>query len=301
MREMVLNHASMPPSDAPDLPGWLSDLAGGVAVLVTAEVTERALRMSGQGVNAWFVACQTLRQKDRDSHVFLSRLAAKVPVTDGVRPATVDRLLSCESLRLSSEDGEPLLLCAIEDWIAVGCPSAAEWDRSRLRVDFRELLPDGTFEEADEVVDNLTRSSHADAIAERHRESRRASSSPESLWSEREKLFPSLLFGPEVEGHLQSHSALLPKIVRKLVSLDAASREWTGGPAPTWKTKVTPEADNVMEYPILRDARVFRSVLGGHELFEWHARVGGGFRIHLRFEAADRIVEIGYVGPKLPT
>lgn len=35
-------------------------------------------------------------------------------------------------------------------------------------------------------------------------------------------------------------------------------------------------------------------------IFEWHARFGSGGRIHLRFDASIREVEIGYVGRHLP-
>ena len=48
-------------------------------------------------------------------------------------------------------------------------------------------------------------------------------------------------------------------------------------------------------------ARRFRSQRGQRETFEWHARFGGSGRIHLRFDAVAREVEVGYIGPKLPT
>ena len=301
MTEMVLNHASQPVSGASELPDWLSGLAAGMAALVNAQIAGKTLRMSGAAANTWFEVCQPLRQADRDGYNFLSRLAAKVPVTDGLLPATADRLLSCESLGLSATDGEPLLLCAIQDWIAVSFPSAVEWDRNRLMIVFQELVPDGTLQRAEEHVDNLARSLHADAILERDRERRRAGSTPDELWAQRGTMFPSLLFGPGVARNLKAHSALLRQIVGKLTSLDEVAGDWTTGPAPDWGNKVSPEAPNLMKQPKLHDARLFESVLGGRRMFEWHARVGDSFRIHLRFDATDRSVEIGYIGPKLAT
>ena len=51
----------------------------------------------------------------------------------------------------------------------------------------------------------------------------------------------------------------------------------------------------------LREARRFKSVNGEPMLFAWHARFGRGARIHLRFDARTRQIEIGYIGVHLPT
>ena len=64
---------------------------------------------------------------------------------------------------------------------------------------------------------------------------------------------------------------------------------------------MTPESARVMQNPALREARCFRSGRGTMVLFEWHARFGSGARIHLRFDARTREIEIGYIGVHLPT
>ena len=66
--------------------------------------------------------------------------------------------------------------------------------------------------------------------------------------------------------------------------------------------KVTPESQSVRDYKKgkLLEARRFRAASGERVLFEWHARFGGGARIHLRFDARVREIEIGYVGVHLP-
>ena len=309
-REMVLNHASIFAPDTADVDmfDWLVGIARGMAALVDAAVAEKALRMCLDMSNVWcrpgfslFDACQSLRPQDRDAYLFLMTLSQKVPITQGIVSETKDRLLACESLHPSAADGEPLLLCAISDWIAVGFPSSLDWDRDRVHLVFQQLQPDGELETAEDDIDNLTRCSHADAILRRERERRGAGTTVEEVWAGRGQSFPGLLFGPEVERHLKAHARLLPQIVGKLIALEESARTWTEGPAPHWRTKVTPESDMVMDNPKLRDARLFESLSGKRELFEWHARIGSGFRIHLRFEANQHSVEIGYMGPKLPT
>ena len=63
---------------------------------------------------------------------------------------------------------------------------------------------------------------------------------------------------------------------------------------------MTPESRGTMDNPALRDARLFRSTSGVRVLFKWHTRFGRGSRIHLRFDAGSRKIEIGYIGEHLP-
>ena len=312
MREMVLNHASIfaLDSDRESVTRWLKDLVRGMAGLVRERVVQSSLRMA-QGFHdspclpgySLFDACQRLRaQHDRDEYVLLMRLAAKIPLLSEVAEEVRDRFRACEHRKLPAPDGEPLVFCAITDAIAVGFPSAPEWDRDRVTVHFDELLPDETIEPASEEIDQLTSAEHAGPICARHRDRLLVGSNPTRLWENRGIAFPNLVFGPDVQDNLTESANLLSTIVGKLKALDASARDWfdRGGPAPTWKTKVTSESQAVMTNPTLREERRFRSHLGTREIFEWHARFGSNGRIHLRFDPRIRHVEIGYIGRHLP-
>lgn len=307
MREFVLNHASLSAPDGADLTSWLVDIASGMATLIDHRVAQRVLRMHRpvqeircRPGHSLYEAFAALRPDNRDAYVFLMRLAQKVPVSEGLGHDTKDRLDACESLRPSGTDGEPLLVCAFNDGVAVGFPSLPDWDRSQLRITFEELLSDGELGRAEEVVDNLTRAVHAEEILRRHRDRQSAGATAKDFWARRQDSFPNLLFGPEVEDHLREHERLLPQIKAKLTALDDSVRSWAEGPVPAWKSHVTSESSNVRNTPKLRDARRFGSERGGRKLFFWHARVGRGYRIHFRFDASDRSLEIGYIGPHLP-
>lgn len=306
-KEMVLNHVSVCAPGNADSTAWLADIARGMASLIEADLVRKVLRMHRSMHEIWcrpshslFDACQALRPHDRDAYAFLMRLTQKVPLCEGLGQDATSRFLACENQRPSGEDGEPLLLCALNEWIAVGFPSSSDWDKDCLRIEFEELLPSGEIENAREDIDNLSRAAHADAILDRSRRRCLDGITPAQVWTQRQALFPSLHFGPEVERHLGKQSRLLPQILGKLLALDASARAWKTGPAPTWNTNVTPESDDVRQAPKLRDARLFESERGGRKLFEWHARVGSGVRIHLRFDAGDRSIEIGYIGSHLP-
>ncbi len=310
MREMILNHASLfaPDSDRGSISKWLRDAVRGMNGLIQHKVVSKSLRMSQNFIDTPCLsdyslqdACNELRTRGyRDEYVSLLGLATKIPLLSDVEESVKDRFHACEEIILPSNDGAPLVLCAVTDGIAVGFPSDPIWDRDRATVTFDELLLDETISKVSEEIDQLTRSAHAEPICERHRDRLRAGANPRKLWANRQAIFPHLVFGPDVEGNLMSSAHLIETIVGKLVAIDRSARDWRnmGGPAPPWGTKVSPESSNLK--PALRERRRFRSHRGTSELFEWHARFGSSGRIHLRFEEAAKEIEIGYIGPHLP-
>ena len=314
MREMVLNHASVsvPRSNPAEISTWLRDLAAGMKQLLESEVVEKSLRNARNlydtqclpGYSLFSAYLELRSQGYREEFRFFMGLTDRQPLLIEIDPDIGDRFLACEEQTLPVPDGEPLVLCAIADWIAIGFPSKPVWkDRDRITVRFNELLPDETIKEASEEVDQLTRSAHAGPICNRHRERLLAGSDdPVTLWENRQTVFPNLVFGPGVEDNLKEQAHLFSTIVGKLKDLDQSAREWrdVGGPAPPWKTKVTPESTLKMKNRFFREARMFQSHLGTREIFEWHARFGDGGRIHLRFDPVAKEVEIGYIGPHLP-
>ena len=313
MREMVLNHASVsvPGSNHHEISAWLRELAEGMRRLVESEVVLKSLRTAHALYEtqclpgySLFDAYLALRSAGlREEFRLLMGLTDKQPLLTEVEPDVEDRFLACEEQTLPPGDGEPLVFCAITDGIAVGFPSAPEWDRDRVTVHFDELLPDETIEPTSEEIDQLTRSVHAGPICDRHRDRIRAGSDPVTLWENHEAIFPNLVFGPGVEDNFKRTAHLFPTIIGKLVALDRSAEEWRakGGPEPPWRTKVSPERADRMRNAAFRAARQFRSHSGTIETFEWHARYGDSGRIHLRFDPETRVVEIGYIGPHLPS
>ena len=314
MRELVLNHASLASAGERESLDWLGGLADGIAALVTGRVTPKALRMcratteleclDGRSLHELYLLLLKRGGRARERAAYLLGLSAKTPLLSDVTRQVQDRFLACEAKTLPAEDGAPLVFCAVADAIAVSVPSEPVWDRDRIPVAFHELLSDETLGDAEEEIDNLARSAHAGPIRDRHRERlRHRCTDSVDLWNRRAQVFPNLIFGPDVEGHLaRLNAGLLSTLLNRLADLDATGAEWAvaGGEVPPWKTRVTPESQGTMDNPKLRDARLFRSVSGARLLFEWHARFGRGGRIHLRFDARALEIEVGYIGGHLP-
>lgn len=311
MREMVLNNASVDSSgqSRKAIVAWLADLSIGMQQLISSSVTSAQLRTSKELPEIYCLpdyslddAIQGLRAAGyRDEYRSLARLVSKSPLLRDAASDVHDRFLGAEGISVTGEDRAPLVLCAITDGIAVGLPSAPSWDRDSLTVEFHELLSDASLSRASKSIDNLTRSSHAGQIVDRHRKRFARDCDPASLWRGRHLCFPALAFGPGVEACLQRYATHFSTVVEKLIDIHDAAAEWKerGGPAPRWRTKVTDESQSLT--PTHRNTRRFQSHRGTTELFTWHARFGNSGRIHLRFDAGTREVEIGYIGPKLPT
>lgn len=309
MRQMVLNHASVyaPDVERKAVLEWLVDLARGISELVRSKVVESAWRMREatqfipccENYSLMDVLLELQQGKYRDESRILLRLSTKIPLWKDAGAEVKDRFSLCEHQSLPHDQGEPLVLCAITGWVAVGLPSQPIWDQDRLSVEFEELLPDGKWKPVSEEIDNLTRSDHAATICQRHQEQLARGADPSSLWARRTEAFPALLFGPGVERNLRDQASNFTTIVGKLIVLNQAAAEWknTGGAAPDWPIMVTDEAGLKPQH---LQKRSFLSQQGTHKLFTWHARFGSGGRIHLRFDATLREVEIGYIGPHLP-
>ena len=123
---------------------------------------------------------------------------------------------------------------------------------------------------------------------------------PPDLWQRRAELFPGLDFAPSVEGDLAVLSEpVFRQALFRLKELCSASTEWrtSGSPVPKYLTKVTGESLRTMQQ-FGRD-RIFRSCSGRDEVFELHARLQDGHRLHLREVPATKRLEVGYVGKHL--
>lgn len=224
-----------------------------------------------------------------------------MPLLAEVSIEAKSRFLGCEGLApLTREESGPLLLAVSMGSVVVGLPSHTAWDKDRVSVRFQELQPDESLRDASSKVDNLTRRAHADPIFQRHRDRIVEGIDAQSLWARRRRAFPSLSFGLGVEADLVGQANHLDTSINKLIDLDRAAADWREGAAPEWRTKVTQESPSVLNKPGLSRQRRFRSQDGTTCLFAWHARVGSSVRIHLRFDASTREVEIGYIGPHLP-
>ena len=225
MRQMVLNHVSIAGSDPDHSLEWLKDMALGMKGLIDTGVStlHKGLRMSNHGCAIYYALLygESADRKNpdvREEIEFLAILGAAVPLLRENDDDLKDRLSRCQEKSLASEDGTPLLYCAFTEAIAVGFPSESIWDCDELTVTFDELLPEDAIEESSEIIDNLTRSSHASPIQERHMATQRQAISPHVFWNTKDTAFRMLEFIPEVSGQLFSLDSIAWSKVSKALN-----------------------------------------------------------------------------------
>ena len=319
MREWVLNHSSIAPADRHDAIAWLRDLTGAMSQLYLAKVAGHSLRS--------FVLFSDLKCSDGSSvpdpaiaffgaRMFeearwWQRIQTKYPADIGLHEDIKDRLRTCEAtgcqpITMSPIDGAPLLLCAFIDGVALSFPSDQLWRRDELTIHYDELDDDGRIQQRSDRVDNLGDASHVPSILKRHLDEVRDVSSFTELWQNRNDAYPDLLFGQDFGAYLKRiNGGLLRKVVRTLGVLNDCSNRWkrmTSDPPPDpWRYIVRSESPSVEDDPSLREERRFKTHDGNSELFMLHTNITKGDRLHLRIVASERLVEIGYIGPHLPT
>ena len=230
MREMVLNHASLLAPNQHTAVERLKDVTAGMLELVRDGIVRKTLRMSHplhetHCMPDWSLWDALLElRRGQGEFAFFASLASKLPLLSDIDQDIKGRFLGCEAKALPPEDGAPLVLCAITDGIAVGFPSDG-WDRDQLTIRFNEMLPDGNIVEVSETIDNLALHAHARSICQRHRAALLQCKNGAELWENREKAFPNLKFGPDVERHLERlDMAVLQTVSSRLGSLDT----WAG-------------------------------------------------------------------------
>lgn len=311
MREMILNHASAAASvwSATEANAVLANLAQGMATLVAKMDLPKTLRLQygmetipltpDASLLELLFAMQ--RSPAREEARFWLSLAQKMPLLADLPPASINHFYAFEPAQQLGVAAQPLMLCVHLGAIAVSFPTTPQWDVDLLDVPFTEILQNGSINTSSEVIDNLARLRHAPAILTRNQQQRFSDLDPATFWQQRHRVFPSLSFGQDVEVQLRSLGGnQFWTIMRRLADLNASAAAWSSGPAPDWHTKVTPESEQLLSNPKLAAIREFRNADGVTCTFAWHARYGSSGRIHLRFDASQTRVEIGYIGTHLP-
>jgi hypothetical protein len=315
MREMIFNDlsVSVPAVSIHEIRPLLVEITRGMAGLVTAGVVGPALRMTkhwseyrcAKDGSLWDLISLMMRDRRQPEETrFLTRLGTKTPLLHDLAASHADRFLGCEPAAGVDAGGECLVLCAHLHGVVISLPVQEAWNRDQLVVRFQEITAGLEIEDAEEAIDNLARENHAAIIIGRHRRHLARDLSFSDLWSKRASIFPYLAFGLDIEAQLQGlNPGLIGPVLKRLNELNDAAAEWrlNKSPAPKWRSKVTPESEIVMCNEGLRGCRVFRTADGDSALFSWHARFGSSYRIHLRYDPAVPMIEVGYIGSHLPS
>ena len=238
---------------------------------------------------------------DRDLRTFLLRITAKVGFDSDVSKAVKDQFLLSE-FRLDDREAGGLGLSYLLGTAAVSLRSEPYWMRVHVPLRYMWLAEDGTLQHRG--VDALNIAHHSHALDVNHalvaQAQKAVAGSPTALAERKHECFPHLQFGLDVDSQLATLAAeVVEQVIAKLIVLDSAVRDWRRDGAVPPLPMIRSESKPTMQKYGTR--RVFRSADGAAVVFERHAMVGSGYRIHLRVDQRAGVLEIGYIGVHLPT
>jgi hypothetical protein len=319
MSDYVLNGATIaePYLELADARTDVANLLRGLALLDLDSVQLPSLRMN---VDPWLQPIVRANREasislgelvhgfygtvDHDLAAFFDELNRSVPADATLPDIAIDAILrlSPDGPALGYEETFPsvlaagidALICGAMNFILIGLRRSNLWR-------FDEL---GFFSGCDVYIfDHVAGAAHAEAIRARRLARLRDELTPRSFWRMRNQVFPSLLFGLDVENQIEKFSTtLLPLLFRRLVELDKRSSQWRQsetGNFPEDSTEIKGETVRTMKR--YGNDRRFRGHDGVMRTFEDHMWIDRSHRIHLIRDTIQRTVEVGYVGRHLPT
>lgn len=270
-----------------DTDPWLLNIANEARVFSIAEIAQQMYDTSDHDVAAFFEALATTMPSD---------VGLGESVIDSILTITPDAAAAGveDAYEATLASGVHGVLCALADFILISLQTSELWrfDRMGFQVSGENYY-----------FDHLTNSTHSAAVRLRRRNALRADLGISNFWRFRNRAFPNLRFGLDLEVHMRHFSArLFPLALKRLAELDERVRRWKDSGSidlPQGPTAITPETPQTMAN--YGTSRRFRGHDGVTRTFEDHMWIDKGHRIHLIRNTAERVVEVGYIGKHLPT
>jgi len=191
-------------------------------------------------------------------------------------------------------------------------PSRPPWGSSPIRIILSKLT-ESDIAESPGIVDNLYSLRILEQIRARLLAERNAAvASGESLWADRERLFPNLIFCGKSEEQIRggiTRPSLFENLKDALTVMDVFAGNWKAGKYPDYSHealrssglhyRVSGESASVAEDPAKRKARCFYLPDGRSIYCENHVKLPLGIRLHFYPDKVKKIVYIVYIGEHL--
>ncbi|KAF0213619.1 MAG: hypothetical protein FD139_2151 [Methylocystaceae bacterium] len=277
------------------LPTLRMDSDPWILPLLTSDGRERSL---GEVVHELYCT------DDHDVASYFDALNRAIPSDSGFDGSVIDAILRLEVTGPAPNEESCFasvqraqlhaFICAVTNSVLTSLPRDSTWDYDRMAfVSYGETFS----------FDHVAQIAHAISIQERRIAGVRASLDPRSFASLRDRAFPNLQFGSDVDTQVSRFNAiLLPLLFKRLAELDNKVVIWRSRSCacyPDGSPEVARESLATMQK--YSEARRFRDSDGQMRTFEEHVWIDRTHRIHLFRDMNARRIEIGYVGPHLPT
>jgi hypothetical protein len=242
---------------------------------------------------------------NREERTFLKTLATKTPLSVDIPDLEIKIKVEDPGCELSLEGSpvEGFKVAYYLETLAISLHSESLWNPSRIKLELIQIDENGDLiEESVEVLHASQKNhvlEHANWIQKRQQT---GVADGLELWNRRTELFSSLEFCDRVSEQIQSliDPKMLRQVVRKLLELDALSKNWTDGAVDLEKlpSKASPESESRLKQ--FREQLNIQCLDGKKRIFSWHIRMTpGAWRLHFCTELGPGKIVIGYIGPKI--
>ncbi len=244
----------------------------------------------------------------RDLASFFHAVQSMSPADTGLGDDILEKLLSVDAINPASgyeatidhvlKAGLEAIQCAVTNSILMSLSRNNVWQFDEMGFCCNNF-PDSF------IFDHVANEQHGNLVLERRREIAQRGLTARNFWDLKQSCFPNLLFGLDVERHIESFSAaMLGLAITRMRDLNSLSKKYGENSIDITRVvevrhRIKPESEQTMAR--YENNRTFSDHQGRRLVFEKHVWVGQQYRIHIFIHENPRIIEIGYMGTHLPT
>lgn len=233
--------------------------------------------------------------------VYFDALNSHAPATAALDDAVIDAILRVQPTAASPGQEAVYEAVCEAGFDAMQCFVTGGTLVSLDRDPWRFALARFEIEGAPASLEHASRPNHVDELEREDRLEARRLVTRRNFAAFRERAFPCLTWGADVEGQMERFPAeYLSLAFSRLASLDDIVRQWRASGAATpdpGSLVFRGESDLTMQN--YGDLRRFRSASGQMATYETHIWIDTGNRVHFIVDAARRGIEVGYLGTHL--
>lgn len=235
--------------------------------------------------------------------VYFDALNSHAPATAALDDEAIDAILRIQPT--AAAPGEEAVYDAICEagFDAMQClvtsGTLVSLDREPWRFALARFECDG----APASLEHASRPEHVEILEREDRLEARHLMTRRNFFAYRERAFPCLAWGQDVESQMERFPAeYLSLAFSRLANLDEIVRQWrVSGTAMPEPGNLAFRNESELTMQNYGDLRRYRSASGQMATYETHVWIDTGNRLHFIIDAAHRGIEVGYLGPHLKT
>jgi hypothetical protein len=240
---------------------------------------------------------------DREERRYFRLINSKVPVLADL--PNIAELVRLQEFRFEGELANGLGIAELIGGLAISFGTDRKWAQDFVRIEVSSLNEREEIQKLPANVEHASSTQHVES----HRAWIRSRLTDEledgkQIWSRRNEIFPKLVLCESVGRRLTEidpGSLAIRVIKHRLEQLNNYCLTWRAGAFDPQRLGLHASIESQPTLQQYGEQRTFRCPDGREQLFSWHCRLPGAWRLHFLPDLVSRTIIIGYIGPHLPT